>query len=73
MKRIISRINTVIFQRIKGAEWEMGLGLEFTDGENILVDGEGNKVAEIWDCKDWSGLDIKTSVFQEFHQINHKK
>ncbi|SHJ13665.1 hypothetical protein [Clostridium magnum] len=69
----INRINTVIFKRIDGTDWELGLSLEFTNGDSTLVDSEGNKVKEIWDCKDYSGLDIRTSVFEEFDKFNYKK
>ncbi|KZL88737.1 hypothetical protein [Clostridium magnum] len=71
--RNINRINTVVFQRIKNANWELGLGLEFDNGDSTLVDGEGNKVKELWDCKDFSGLDIKTNLFEEFKQLHYKK
>lgn len=71
--RIINRINTVIFKRTNSTAWEIGISLEFTNGDSTLVDGEGNKVKEIWDCKDYSGLDIRTSIFEEFDKFNYKK
>ena len=68
---MIERINTVIFQREKGSEWEMGL--QFNNGDLGIVDATGNKVEQIWDCKEWRGLDIETRVFEDFQGLVRKK